>query len=127
MDVAAVLTHLPSLRRVLGVLVADELVDVIVLNVIAGLFSERGGLSVSEFQKVISEATQNGRGRKSILVTLDDAYRFEGTEKSARELRQAGVLAYVSMRSTCRALRRVSNYREFLSETSNRVGPAPSA
>jgi acyl-CoA synthetase (NDP forming) len=115
MDVAAVLSHLPSLRRVLEVLIADEFVDVIVLHVIAGLFSERGGLSVSEFQKVISEATQNGRGSKSILVTLDDAYRFEGTEQVARELRQAGVLAYVSMRSTCRALRRVSSYREFLS------------
>ena len=127
MDVAAVLTHLPSLRRVLEVLVADQLFDVIVLHVIPGLFSERGGLSVSEFQKVISETTQNGRGRKSIVVTLDDAYRFEGTEKSARELRQAGILAFVSMRSTCRALRRVSSYREFLSETSNRVGPAPSA
>jgi acyl-CoA synthetase (NDP forming) len=127
MDVAAVLTHLPSLRRVLEVLVADELVDVIVLHVIAGLFSERGGMTVSEFKKVISETAQKGRGRKSIVVTLDDAYRFEGTEKCARELRQAGVLAYVSMRSTCRALRRVANYREVVSETSNRLGPAPSA
>jgi acyl-CoA synthetase (NDP forming) len=120
MDVAAVLTHLPSLRRALGVLVEDDLVDVIVLHVIAGLFSERGGMSVSEFQKVISETTQNGRVRKSILVALDDSYRFEGTEKSARELRQAGVLAYVSMRSTCRALRRVSNYRQFLSEVADK-------
>ena len=80
-----------------------------------------------EFQKVISETAQNGRGRKSIVVTLDDAYRFEGTEKCARELRQAGVLAYVSMRSTCRALRRVSGYREFLSEVASRVRPDPSA
>jgi len=115
MDVAAVLSHLPSLRRVLDVLVADELIDVIVLNVIAGLFSERGSLNVSEFQKLISETAQSGRVRKSIVATLDDAYRFEGTEQVARELRQAGVLAYVSMRSTCRALHRASSYREFLS------------
>jgi acyl-CoA synthetase (NDP forming) len=125
MDVAGVLSHLPSLRRVLEVLVADELIDVIVLHVIAGLFSERGSVSVSEFRKLISEMVQNGRGRKSILVTLDDAYRFEGTEKFARELRQAGALAYVSMRSTCRALRRVSSYREFLSEVANRAKLGP--
>jgi acyl-CoA synthetase (NDP forming) len=127
LDVAAVLTRLPSLRRVLGVLVADELVDVIVLHIIAGLFSERGGVSVSEFQKVISETAQSGRVRKSIVVALDDAYRYEGTEKSARELRQAGVLAYISMRSTCRALRRVSDYGEFLSEVADPAGPDPSA
>jgi acyl-CoA synthetase (NDP forming) len=115
MDVPAVVTRLPSLRRALGVLVADELVDVIVLHIVAGLFSERGGINVSEFQKVVSEAAQSGRVHKSIVVALDDAYRYEGTGKSARELRQAGMLAYISMRSTCRALRRVSDYREFLS------------
>jgi hypothetical protein len=49
------------------------------------------------------------------VVALDHAYRYEGTEKSARELRQAGMLTYISMRSACRALRRVSDYVEFLS------------
>jgi acyl-CoA synthetase (NDP forming) len=115
MDVPAVVTRLPSLRRALGVLVADELVDVIVLHIVAGLFSERGGINVSEFQKVVSEAARSGGVHKSIVVALDDAYRYEGTGKSARELRQAGALAYISMRSTCRALRRVSDYRRFLS------------
>jgi acyl-CoA synthetase (NDP forming) len=123
MDVAGVLGHIPSLRRVLGVLVADDLVDVIVLHVIAGLFSERGSLSVSEFQRVTSETLRNGVGHKSILVAMDDAYRFEGTEKSTRELRQAGALAYVSMRSTCRALCRVSDYQEFRSKEADRGGP----
>ncbi len=127
MDVPAVLTHLPSLRRALGVLVADELVDVIVLHVIAGFFTERGGVSISEFQEIIAETTQNGRVRKPIVVALDDAYRYEGTEESAREFRQAGVLAYVSMQSTCRALRRVSDYQEFLSEVADLTGPDPSA
>ena len=113
--------RVPVIRdRVTTLCGPGELIDVIVLHVIAGLFSERGGLSVPEFEQVISETLRNAHGGKSVLVALDDAYRFEGTEKAARELRQAGLLSYVSMRSTCRALRRAASYREFLSRAASR-------
>ena len=126
MDVAAVLTHLPSLRRTLGVLVADETVDVIVLHVGSRLFREGGNVSLPGFRKTISETAQDGRVRKPVAVALDSAYPYEGTEKCAREFRKAGVLAYVSMESACRALRRVADYQEFLSQVADPASDVPS-
>jgi acyl-CoA synthetase (NDP forming) len=110
MDVPGVLTNVPMLRRVLDVLVADERVDVIILHMGAAFFTEELAGGVSAFYKVVTESAQRGPASKPIVMALDTAYPYEGTEMRAREFRKAGVPAYVSIRSACRALRRVADY-----------------
>ena len=110
MDVPGVLTNVSLLRRVLDVLVADEIVDVIILHMAAVFFTEDLAGGVSEFYKVITETAQRGPASKPIVMALDTAYAYEGTEARAREFREAGVPAYVSIRSACRAVSRVADY-----------------
>jgi acyl-CoA synthetase (NDP forming) len=110
MDVPGVLTNVSMLRRVLDVLVADEIVDVIILHMAAVFFTEELAGGVSEFYKVMTQTAQRGSASKPIVMALDTAYPYEGTEMRAREFRKAGVPAYVSIRSACRALRRVADY-----------------
>lgn len=127
MDVAGVLTYQPLLRRALAILAADELIDVIVIHMAPGLFDERFAGSVAEFLAGISETSREGRVSKPVVIALDDAYPHDGTRECLREFRQAGALAYASIRRASRALRRVSDYGEFLAEAADPPGPDPSA
>jgi len=111
MDVPGVLSSGPLLRRVLEVLLSDDRVDAIILHMAASFFTEEMAGSVSDFQRVIAETLQHGPVSKPIVMALDTAYSYDGTEACAQQFRSVGVPAYVSIRSACRALRRVADYR----------------
>ena len=110
MDVPGVLTDVPSLRRALDVLLAEDGVDVVILHMAAVYFTESTAGNVPEFCEVIADTLSGAGRRKPIVMALDDAYPYEGTETRCREFRAAGVPAYRSIRSACRAVRRVSDY-----------------
>jgi acyl-CoA synthetase (NDP forming) len=122
MDVAGVLTNLPLLRRTLDVLVVDPLIDVVVLHMSAGFFNGPFEGAMNEFQQLIADMSQRGRGGKPVVIAMDTSYRFEGTEGCAREFRQAGLVVYGSLRRACRALRRVAAYKAFLAEAAEDSG-----
>jgi acyl-CoA synthetase (NDP forming) len=110
MDAPGVLTNVPLLRRVLDVLVTDDDVDLIILHMAAAFFTEEMAGNASEFHNVLAETAQHGATAKPIVIAMDTAYPYEGTEACARQFRNAGVPAYGSIRSACRALRRVADY-----------------
>jgi hypothetical protein len=92
-----------------------------------GLFSERFAGSVSEFLGGISETGEERRVSKPVVMALDDAYPHDGTRERIREFREAGALAYGSIRRASRALRRVSDYGQFLAESADPPERDPSA
>jgi len=110
MDAPGVLTNVAQLRRVLEVLVADDQIDVIILQMASAFFTDEMAGNASDFPKVLAETAQHGAAPKPIVIAMDTAYPYEGTEACARQFRHAGVPAYGSIRSACRALRRVVDY-----------------
>ena len=117
LDVPGVIANISILPRTLALIAADPLIDIIVLHVSAEFFA--GPLSgvMSEFNECILELNRKDPGGKPVVVAMCDEYRDERTEKYARELRKAGIVAYGSLRSACRALNRFASYYKFLDES----------
>ena len=117
LDVPGVIANITILPRTLALIAADPLIDIIVLHVSAEFFA--GPLSgvMSEFNECILELNRKDPGGKPVVVAMCDEYRDERIEKYARELRKAGIVAYGSLRSACRALNRFASYYKFLDES----------
>ena len=126
LDIAGVIGNMPLLKRVLAAIVADPRIDTIILSVSPGFWT---GASIDGMVKVeghLSDLNLNIAGGKPLILTVHDQGKAEETVKAIREMREAGMTVYTSLRGACRALRRVADYYKFLAQKDT-VTPAQTA
>jgi len=114
MDAPGVLMSLPTLKRVLEVLEADSSINVIIFHMLAGFFARPLAGVIDEFRQTIIDFNKRNKGKKAVVIALSDEYRDVETYKYAKEFREAGIAAYSSLRSACRALNRVAGYYQYI-------------
>jgi len=116
----------PSLlRQVLDTVAADPLIDVIILH-ISTIFRRRASAeTVAGFKKCIADFGKQDSSSKPVVVAMRAAETSGGeAEVLIREMREANITTYYSLRSACRALKLFAGYHAFMAQ--NRAGQ-PSA
>lgn len=114
MDVPTVIADVSQLRRTLELLTADPVIDIIIMHVVAAWFAGPLCSVMSEFAECILSFTgENLRGKPIVLAVTNES-EVEGADKYIRQLREAGLTVYTSLRRACRALYRFANYYEFI-------------
>jgi acyl-CoA synthetase (NDP forming) len=113
LDVPGIVTDASRMRRMFDQLADDPLVDVILLHLGADFFS---GMihDVLTDERIMSFVRDKPRGTQ-LAVAVSNEGHVRDSEKPARYLREAGIMAFSSLESACRALRRFADYHQFLS------------
>lgn len=117
LDMAGVIGNIPMLRRVIEIIMADPLIDMIVMSVSPGFWISGETNNAEEVKRCISEVHRLSPEGKQVVIAMHDLGRPEEAAEATRVLREAGLTVYSSLRSACRAIRRVSAYYQFLSKT----------
>ena len=106
--------HQPLLmRQVLETLTADPTVDLVILHIAAFFRSKEMDEIVANFKKCVSDFTRQNPS-KPVVAAVRGSDRVRGeAELIIRELREANITTYDSLRSACRALRRFTDYHLF--------------
>ena len=115
-DVPSVVMSVPSLQRAYELLAADPKIDIVIIHLGAEFFAGPMIDVMAELQKNIS--SDDKRRVTPVVVALSDEGGIRETEKYVRQLREMGIVAYNSLRRTCRALNRFAGYYRFLAEQS---------
>jgi acyl-CoA synthetase (NDP forming) len=119
LDIPAILVNASTLGRLFDLLADDPLVDVILLHLGAEFFMG-STLGVFSNEQVLSFARDRDRGPQ-VVVAVSNEGHLRDSEKPARELREAGIMAYSSLPSACQALRRFAEYHRFAATGETRV------
>jgi acyl-CoA synthetase (NDP forming) len=115
LDVPGIVMDVPTLRRLFGLLADDPSIDIILLHLGAEFFL--GPMkSVLTDESIANLFRDNPRGVQLAVAVLDEGHSRD-SEKPARELREAGIMAYGSLSSACRALRTFADYHRFLADS----------
>lgn len=114
LDVPSVFGDLSKLRRTLELLVADPLIDIVILHVGGEFFAHLWGQRMSQLTQCILDISRNNQRGKPIVIAVTNESRIAPPDKYAEELVRAGIPAYTSLRGACRALSRVASYHEFV-------------
>jgi hypothetical protein len=114
MDVPGILSNVPLLRKTFELLSDDPLIQYIVIHVPSDAFTVWLASGSTEFKKCILDFNANNNAGKSVILAFHDHQRIGEEQKVARDLRQAGFIAYGSLQNACRAIRRFSQYHEGL-------------
>ncbi len=115
LDVPGVVSDVSSVRRMFELLAADPLIDIILLHLSAEFFVGPTHSVITD-EQVLRFIRENPWGTQ-IAVAVSGEGHVRDTEKYARELREAGIMAYSSLRSACRALHRFAGYHQFVAES----------
>jgi acyl-CoA synthetase (NDP forming) len=113
-DVPSVVVDYPILKRTYELLVADPMIDMVILHLGAEFFLGPTLDEMSELQKHILSSAEHNHRRKPLVVALSNEGQVHDTENHAKQLRDSGVPAYSSLRTACRALNRFAEYYKFL-------------
>ncbi|MCJ7523152.1 MAG: CoA-binding protein [Dehalococcoidia bacterium] len=114
LDVPGVVTNAPALRRTFELLAADPSINVILLHLGADFFL--GPMSKVFTDESILSFIRGNHWDVQVAVAVAAEGHVLNSEKYARELREAGIMAYSSLRSACRALHKFAGYHELLAE-----------
>ena len=102
----------PSLlRRVLEVVAADPLIDVIIIH-LSTIFRRRATVeTVAGFKKCVTDFCEHNPLGKPVVVAVRGG-EMSGAEAELliREMREANITTYSSLRAACLALRRFAGY-----------------
>jgi len=106
--------HNPLLMtQVLETLVADPTVDLVILHIAAFFRSKEMDEMVVNFKKCVADFTRQNPS-KPVVVAVRGSDRVRGEAALIiRELREANITTYDSLRAACRALRRFTDYHLF--------------
>jgi acyl-CoA synthetase (NDP forming) len=116
-DVPGVIVDYPSLKRTYELLVADPMIDMVILHLGVGAAFISMALNViAELKKHISSSAEQNPSLKPFVVALSNEGQVHDAEKYAQQLKEIGVPTYTSLRTACRALNRFANYYKFLDE-----------
>ncbi len=123
LDAAEALLRRSPLRQTIEILVDEPLVDVIVLVVNLAPLTDNIGITAISLQNKIADTVgsyhrENPNG-KPVVVTTSAPGHLNPTidHEFIREMRASGLTAYNSLRGTCRALKRYSDYCRYVAET----------
>ena len=114
LDIAGVIGNVAKLRRVLEIIVADPLIDIIILSVSPGFWGTGEENVVRELQRCITELSRKEAMGKPIVVAIHDLGKPAETDEVLQDLRRAGITVYISLRRACRAINRVALYYQFI-------------
>ena len=114
LDVPAVIFNYKALSKTLEVLNADPEIDIIILNIPSRILSGDPGDLLTGFKKVLNTFTAEHPDAKPIAVALSESVYLSMTENGVHELRKAGIIAFSSLSTACRAIRRFVDYHKFL-------------
>ena len=115
-DSPAVLHHPLILRQVLETLTADPTVDIVILHVTAFARRKVENEGLASLKTCVAEFTRENPS-KPVVAAMRGSDRWRGeAESMIRELREANITTYDSLRSACRALRRFTDYHLFNAE-----------
>jgi len=117
LDIAGVIGNVSLLKRVLETIMADPFIDMVFLSVSPGFWVSGAKNTMNEVEKCISELHRQDTKGKQIVVAVHDLGRPEEAAEAIRVMREMGITVYGSLRSACRAVRRVAAYYEFLEKT----------
>jgi acyl-CoA synthetase (NDP forming) len=104
----------PSLlRQVLGTLMADPSVDVVILH-ISTFFRTRSTAEVrARFKTCVTDFCRQNPSKPVVVVVLGSDRMGGEAELTVREMREADITTYSSLRAACRALKRFTSYHTF--------------
>ena len=117
-DSPRVLYDLSLLQRVLETVAADPLIDVIILH-LSTIFRRRASAeTLAKFKKCITDFCRQNSSGKPVVVAVRGAEMSGGeAELLIREMREADITTYGSLRSACRALKQFTGYYTVMAET----------
>ena len=121
-DVPSVVLDISSLQRAYELLASDPQIDIVMLHLGAEFFAGPMVSVVAELHKHISSSAQEKHLIKPVVVALSEEGQVHDTEKYAQQLREAGITAYNSLRSACRALSQFADYHRFVAESKAQTG-----
>jgi acyl-CoA synthetase (NDP forming) len=113
MDIPAAVADPDALSRTLELVGSDPEINLVIVCVAAEFLAGGWGDPMPGFKNRLSEFIQGHPGGKPIVVAIEDEGYFCDAERSARELREAGITVFPSLARACRALRRFSGYHNF--------------
>jgi acyl-CoA synthetase (NDP forming) len=112
-DSPAVLHNPLILRQVLEALTADPSVDIVILHVTAFARRKQENEGLASLKTCVAEFNREYPS-KPVVAAMRGSDRWRGeSESMIRELREANITTYDSLRSACRALRRFTGYHLF--------------
>ena len=120
LDTPSVVIDAAALRGIFELLAADPSIDIILIHLGAEFLAGQL-MQVCTDERILGFIRKNPWGVQ-VAVAVSAEGHVRDSEKYARELREAGIMACGSLRNTCRALRRFSDYHHFL--TGSRKQPA---
>lgn len=112
LDVPGIVFDVPTMRRMFDLLADDPLVDFIILHLGAEFFAGPM-LSVLTDERIMSFIRDNPRGTQVVVAVSNEGHARD-SEKPARDLREAGIMAFSSLESACKALRGFTGYHRFI-------------
>jgi len=116
LDIPAVFGDISTLRRTLELLAADPLIDIPILHISAEFFPQVWGHRMAEFNQCILDISQKEPGGKPVVIAVTDEGKVVAPDKYVKELVDAGIPAYASLRRACRAIRRFADYHKFVAD-----------
>jgi acyl-CoA synthetase (NDP forming) len=116
LDIPGVVFDPQALAKTFNVLNTDSEIDVILLNLPSRLFYGRFEGLLDAFAKVVDNFREGRPEVKPVVVALSEGARLGMTEKAARGLRKAGIMAFSSLAGASRALRVFAGYHAAVSD-----------
>jgi acyl-CoA synthetase (NDP forming) len=110
LDIPAAVADPAAMSRTLELVNADPNTDLIIVCVSAEFLAGGWGDPMPGFKKALVDFTTGHPGGKPLVVAIEDEGCFCDAERSARELREAGITVFPSLTRACRALRRLAAY-----------------
>jgi acyl-CoA synthetase (NDP forming) len=121
-DVPSVVVDITPLHRAYELLAADPQIDMVMLHLGAEFIAGPAATVLTELHKRISSSANPMSRRKPVIVALSEEGQVYDTETYARQLREAGITAYNSLRRACRAVNRFADYHRFVAESKGYAG-----
>ena len=116
-DGAGIFRNLPLLQQVLETIAADPLIDVIILHLGPSFRKVATPETYAGLKKLVADFNrQNAHGKPVVAAIRSPETAGEDTEPFIRDIREAGITTYYSLRTACRALRRFAAYHALRAE-----------
>jgi acyl-CoA synthetase (NDP forming) len=115
-DAPGVLYDASLLRQVLEALTADPSVDLVILH-ISTFFRTRATAEVkAKFKTCLADFRTQNPGKPVVVAVRGSDRMGSEAELTIREMREADITTYSSLRAACRALKRFAGYHSFLAQ-----------
>ena len=113
LDIPDAVANPAALSRTLELVTGDPQTDLVIVCVAAEFLAGAWGNYMPGFKNSLREFIEGHPGGKPVVVAIEDEGYLCDSERSARELRQAGITVFLSLARACRAMRRFSGYHRY--------------